>query len=834
MRRNSRPSLEKRFILARMNEHKPRDAVRPAPRWALTLFPGLHALIFLWGAAVLPYRAASSVFILLMLVGCAHLVAALSASFAERFVRRALRIAAFFSIAAFVYPAFEIMRSAAYLSALYGDLGKGVGVVLLVMLAPLALVTLPMAFWSLAITRKGKTKTDRRRRDIRASAIALIGLVMGALLLNERADARAEPLPQIAVDASKFGGARGHDVHAILLEAKREILDEASWSEAETTLRARRLFKRTAFECVPLAEDERAVASLLFFSPHPKGRGARLEERCLRASPNELARMLFETIRNEALPQSPVKIDLYRASARLERKNAIVETFAIRPGVDGVCNAKRCLMPWQLIALSELSVNQPISFIPDLHFGVSPLRLRRLLGETSSEALGTSLSDALTAWEERGMLRDEAPRELEPLLTLEGLIRLETESFILLGSGELLRLVRGKEPEVPLERRDEALKLAEKHIADAQRSDGFFRYRLDPHTGREHSGWSLPRQAGTTLVVCELGQDEEQTERVASRSIDLMLRDAKAVGDFLALGSGHRFNLGETALPLIAIYSCLERGIQIDRQKLAGLTRFVIGLQRDSGGFHPAYAIGTGIIEGPEPLYAGGQAVFALTLAERFVAQSPEEAERLGLPSREELFEAVERAMNYYARDYWPRFIRELFFLEENWHCLAARASLTHHRNEDYERFCLDYVRFKSRLVLDRASRVAPELIGGHSFGNLIVPSNTPTAGLGEALAAAMAIKEARGEDLARDKATMRLILGYLLRQQWTPRNCFACTTQRTVIGGFSEAITIPEVRIDYTQHAWAALGHGGKFVSPSFSEGNERVPASGAERKAR
>jgi len=169
--------------------------------------------------------------------------------------------------------------------------------------------------------------------------------------------------------------------------------------------------------------------------------------------------------------------------------------------------------------------------------------------------------------------------------------------------------------------------------------------------------------------------------------------------------------------------------------------------------------------------------------------------------------------MNFYAGPYWPRFLRELFFLEENWHCLAARAALAHHRNEAYENFCLDYARFKSRLVLDDKSRVAPELKGGHSLGNIIVPSNTPTAGLGEALAGAMAIKEARGDDLSADRETMRLILEYLLRQQWTPRNCFACTTHRNVLGGFSEAITIPEIRIDYTQHAWAALGHGGRFL---------------------
>ena len=43
--------------------------------------------------------------------------------------------------------------------------------------------------------------------------------------------------------------------------------------------------------------------------------------------------------------------------------------------------------------------------------------------------------------------------------------------------------------------------------------------------------------------------------------------------------------------------------------------------------------------------------------------------------------------------------MRDFFFFEENWHCLAARAALAHHRRDDYERFCLDYVTMKTRLL---------------------------------------------------------------------------------------------------------------------------------------
>jgi hypothetical protein len=157
--------------------------------------------------------------------------------------------------------------------------------------------------------------------------------------------------------------------------------------------------------------------------------------------------------------------------------------------------------------------------------------------------------------------------------------------------------------------------------------------------------------------------------------------------------------------------------------------------------------------------------------------------------------------------------LRDFFWLEENWHCLAARASLDHHRNDAYEQYCIDYMTWKSRLVLDEDSGVADEFVGSYSFGNILTPVNTPAAGYGEGLAAAMALKQARGEDIEADRARMREVIRFLLRQQWNQFNCFACTPDRTVIGGFSESMSVAEIRIDYTQHAWSALGHGGAWI---------------------
>jgi hypothetical protein len=54
--------------------------------------------------------------------------------------------------------------------------------------------------------------------------------------------------------------------------------------------------------------------------------------------------------------------------------------------------------------------------------------------------------------------------------------------------------------------------------------------------------------------------------------------------------------------------------------------------------------------------------------------------------------------------------------------------------------------------------------------------------------------------------------LGFVTRQQWDARACGTCA-DLSVIGGFSESASTPAVRVDYVQHAMAALGHGGKLL---------------------
>src|SRR5688572_29017214 len=195
-------------------------------------------------------------------------------------------------------------------------------------------------------------------------------------------------------------------------------------------------------------------------------------------------------------------------------------------------------------------------------------------------------------------------------------------------------------------------------------------------------------------------------------------------------------------------------------------------MQRADGSFFEEVTLPAGTPEGErESLFGAGQAVLGLVLLERELAARP----RAGAPARETLNGAIRRAMDHYAERHWPRALRSLFFLEENWHCLAARAALRAHRHDGYERFCLDYVAFKTRFILDAGDVEDPALIGGYGFGPMFPLHVTPAAGFGEALSAAIAVKRARAKSTHADEAVLARVLRFVSSQQWDEPACFAC-----------------------------------------------------------
>jgi hypothetical protein len=820
---------------------------RPLPRWSLTLVAGLHAAIFAWAATKLPWSDVSTFTIVCWLLALGHFATAIAAAGKLQALARIWQVVSIASLLVFTFLSWSLLRSASYLAALYGDLGEGLGAAMMAVIGLLAMLSVPLSAWGLAMTW-------RPAYARRASAVAGVLLITGSLgAWREAAGARTQPLPML-INAD---GKRSSDLLEAELRAKRAELIP-SWDllpaipregkrvvkvaggHRRERLRVPSLLTTEPIDCVPDPESNVSVAVLTFLVPRTEpgpAKSAPVEPvtRCVTAVPEHLAEAILERIRREA-QRGPVKIDVIVGAAPLRSRGHFLDMFALRPGLDGVCDATHCLMPWQLVALDLFVANEPVTWIPEFRFGVSPVALRKALGfEIPPEVEHWDAEQRFPARLAKLIERGEAtptPADADSWLLLEGLTRIETLSYVFDDIGRLIPLVRGHESALTLSRArlEHALDLAELHITRAAQEDGRFRYMLDPFSGDEtNSGWNLPRQAGTTLVLCELGRDEKEVRAVAARSLAFMAERARPSGDRIALTRGRSSqtaSLGSTALPTIAFLTCRERtGPEHDRM-IAGMINLLLALQRDNGSFYPEFDLTNDQpVDGPEPMYAGGQAIYALSLAEKLALDEPDVAAAAGLPDAARLHDAVEQAMAYYAGPYWDTFVRDFFWLEENWHCLAARASLEHHRNPAYEQFCVDYMTYKSRLVLDEHSDVAREFWGGYAFGNILTPVNTPAAGFGEGLAAAMAIKQARGEELAGDRELMHHVIEFLVRQQWNENTCFACAPRRTVIGGFSESMSAPEIRIDYTQHAWAALGHGGAFIADELPE---RAPRDG------
>ncbi|GEM_PF-755499 len=825
------------------SESGPKLIERPLPRWSLTLAAGAHGLIFAWAARALPWSQWSFFALICGLLALGHLATAAMAAGRLRPLAWTWRATSVLGLVVFGWLAWELTQSASYLAGLYGDLGAGLGTLMMGVLGLLAVLTVPLSLWGLAAT----WDTRWNRGAGAAAAVLALCWVGGSWRTAEAAQAVPVPVPV---------GDGSEGLANIIADGLPDwnALPEISLTPPPARagkperrapdLRLPALLVREPVACVPVPGSAdgsaEAYAVLTYMIPAsdetlerrrrsvPGRRLAAVEpvSRCVTAEAEALPEAIAEQLRAEAM-RGPIKIDVITGVVLMRSQNFILDMFALRPGLDGICDADRCLMPWQLIASSEFQVNEPLGWIPDFRFGVSPMRLQRGLGGTVSREIQT--------WDRqrrRPKTRKKEDRD-QPLITPEGaaewstfdgLLRIETMSMAVSPGGRVMALARLHERELTLSqaRLDHARTLAEAHIAAAQLPEGRFTYTLDPFTGKRRTkAWNLPRQAGTTLVMCERGQDPVRTKAVAERSLNYMAEHARESGELVALIRNTKSDdahLGSTALPTIAFLSCRGRVGDLHDPLIAGLVRFLLAMQREDGSFYPKFDVASGVvIDGPEPMYAGGQVLFSLSLAEKLALEDPARAAEVGLPSAERLHEALERGMDFYTGPYWDTILRDFFWLEENWHCLAARASLGHHRNDAYEQFCIDYMAYKARVPMTAQSHVAAEFIGGYSMGNILTPVNTPAAGFGEGLAAAMALKEARGEDISADREQMKTVLEFLVRQQWNEETCFACDPHQHVVGGFSESMSAPEIRIDYTQHAWAALGHGGDWIRGSL-----------------
>lgn len=732
------------------------------PRWSLCALCGLHSACLFWCAFTLPWRALTLFALFTFALGAANLVLALLAGLRHRWLGHVWRGLAWLTLGYFLWLTWQVVTSALYLQQIYGSLGQGVALLLLLALVLLAGITLPVPLWW--FVRKRRTQRDLRRAGGAGLAFAFsVAIPLG----YDRFAATEHPAPALTPRALEAG-------------LKRALPASLERSDAS-------LFAARAVDCGGM--DEAHATAVVSFSGLARGGRPPVIAACVRAGSANLLAEVARRIQGRA-GRGPVKLDLVTRVHALRAQpgplGPLVDSLSLRPGLDGVCFETRCLMPWQLMVNGVFAHAAPLPFADQLKLGANLPEIRRLLG---------------------------AP----PGSGSDGLVRLETKSWLLAASGIAHQLVRGaqlaREPNRANLR--EAVQSARTHLRRAQQKDGGFRYQLDMFRGRALiENPVIPRHAGTILVLCELSDDDHRSQRLVRRALAVFEDWERRLGSIAALVRDRRnsvADVGSSALGLVALLEC-RRFVGSRHDALIGrLGRLLLQLEDGRGRFRPGYDFAAlGVVEGPTPVFAGGQAIMALSLLEKLARDEPD----LGLPPRAELAAAVDRAMDHVAGSYWPRPLADFFYLKENWHCLAARASLGHHRHDAYERFCLDYVEFKSRFVVDAASAVDPDYYGGFNFSNLAPPHNGSSAGVGEAFAAAIEIKRARGEDESALVSRLKSVLTFLLQRQLLTDNCFACEDSRLAFGGFTGESVGADGRIDHVQHALSALADGARQLA--------------------
>jgi hypothetical protein len=732
-----------------------------SPRFGLAATCLGHAALFSWAATTLPWRSGSTFTLTLIALTLLHLSTAAAALLRKTtWLLWSWRGLSAFSALAFVGFSWSIAAAALYVSKLYLRLGPPIAGGLTAVAIVLGLLTLPMAIWGALVTLP---QAARARRRLGLGALLLIALAVLSLPLASSA-ARGQPVPQSDAE---------------LVSSLSDTLD----SHVQTSPVGPRLTVAGAgaAECSqPIAAD---TLTLLVAYVDSNGQ-ARSD--CLQAGSGRSLRNKLRRALDRAAPSSMIVADLVKTFKALDRTFPLLEALEVRPGIDGVCEGQRCLTAWQLTMGDSFSENRPLPAIPDVSFGFSTEAVRRALGSKQ---------------------RDQG-------LGIEGFLRIEAESFVADENG-VHRLIRTRAtpPALSALSVSNAVTAAQRYIVAAQERDGTFRYALDPTTGEaDEATLNLPRQAGTTYALCELGQGK-QVKRAIKRALGAFQPTEKKVGDVSALSVDGDYALGRSALPLLALLRCRELAGRRNDRLIGQLGRLMLKMQRENGSFFPTFDARAkrGVGE-HENLYAAGQAVLALVLLEQQLGELRGGAAE-PLPEPAALKQALDRAMDFYGGPYWPTPLRNFFFFEEGWHCLAARTALSSHRHDAYERLCIDYVASRKRFIMRQSDTSEPNFVGGYGLSDLFPPRNTATAGVGEALNASIAIKLKRGMPVDEDKAMLKDLVTFLLRAQWSRTGCYACRDREQVAGGFSQQLASPGIRIDYVQHAMAAIGHGSKLL---------------------
>jgi len=368
---------------------------------------------------------------------------------------------------------------------------------------------------------------------------------------------------------------------------------------------------------------------------------------------------------------------------------------------------------------------------------------------------------------------------------------------------------------VPVERIDrhqvrQAVIRAADYVLRQQKVDGKFEYIYYPLQGthdRSHA-YNFPRHAGTTWFLSLAYQVLElpRYQQGARRAIEYLVHHAVPwecrSTPYACIGSGSRASLGAASLGLVAV---AEYQRATGDRRFVGLAerlgRFILSMQKPDGDFCPYYYPMTRSRDcTSKKLYYSGEAALAL-------------AKLHGLTGDPALVPPLARALDYLTGKKYDFFMGKFFISEDHWTCLAAEAAAEVLPEARYAEFCASFADIGRRAQLTGEEGLTWDLRGAFSITPFFLPQNCATGSRTEANISAYLLsrrqQQPRPEILAEVLAGMR----YLVDQQIRPESSYLLPEPASASGGMMQTAMRDSVRIDFVQHAAAALARGLQLV---------------------
>ena len=482
-----------------------------------------------------------------------------------------------------------------------------------------------------------------------------------------------------------------------------------------------------------------------------------------------------------------IKVDLSLARGPIFASVPFFFAKSVVPGLDGigleVAGKTAYLLPDDLFRRQLLAGYQPFWFMHEFRTGLDL--------KTVVNALADQTDLTMEQW------RAASPRYF----------RFRLQSFVEhRGRSVPIKRFRVPVPTVNRAQVQQAVRRAVDYVLRQMKPDGKFHYIYYPLVNNHSPAgeYSIPRHAGTTWFLA-LGYRKLKDKKVLTAvrlAIDYLGKNAVPAAckdtPYACVGEGDKVGLGSAALTLVAI---TEYQVATGDRRFEPLARrlgeFILWMQKPNGDFCHQYSPASKQKHCDDiMLYYSGEASLAL-------------AKLYQITKDKKYVKPLERAMDFLTGEKYEYFLGKFFISEDHWTCIAAEAAFDAVNKAQYADFCYEFAKLNRRSQVQAGDGLNGDLTGAFNITPFFIPHNTPAGSRTEANVATYRLSVLRGDPQPEVLDTVRQSIRYLVDQQISPGSAYLYPRPNLALGGMIKTPMRASIRIDYVQHAAAAMARG-------------------------